>query len=105
LDSADYWRGWLTQDPAAVVSSLGPTTHEGRPAWRFEAPEVKGGEPTVTVDAELGLVLRAERADIGVFRSWREVRTDVDLGDDLFRCDGPWQRDAHYTYPVDWLPE
>ena len=105
LDSADYWRGWLTQDPAAVVSSLGPTTHEGRAAWRFEAPEVKGGEPTVTVDAELGLVLRAERADIGVFRSWGEVRTDVDLGDDLFRCDGPWQRDAHYTYPVDWLPE
>jgi hypothetical protein len=51
-----------------------------------------------TVVEELGLVLRAERADIGFFRSGREVRTDVDLGDDFFRCDGPWQRDAHYTY-------
>jgi hypothetical protein len=80
-------------------------THEGRAAWRFEGPEVKGGVPTVTVDAELGLVLRAERADIGVFRSWSQVRSDADLGDDLFRYDGPWQLDAHYVYPVDWIPE
>ena len=84
---------------------LGPTTHEARAAWRLEATEVKGGVPTLTVDAELGLVLSAERAAIGAFRSWSQVRTDVDLGDDRFRYDGPWRLDAHYTYPVSWLPE
>ncbi len=100
-----YWRGWLTQDPEAVLTSLEPTNHEGRPAWRFRAPEVKGGRPTLTVDAELGLVLRAERADLGAVRSWSQVRTDLEFGDDLLRYDGPWQLDDHHSYPADWLPE
>ncbi len=87
------------------MSSLGPTTHEGRAAWRFKAPEVKGSVPTMTVDAELGLVLCAERDDIGVIQSWSQVHSDRELDDDLFRHDGPWELDTHYKYPADWLPE
>lgn len=105
LNPYEYWRKWLSQDPDLVLSTLGPTIYEGRAAWRFDAPEVEGGAPTVTVDAELGLVLRAEHADIGVFRSWTQVRTDVDLGEEVFRYDGPWERASDYAYPEDWLPE
>jgi hypothetical protein len=105
LDPHAYWREWLSQDPELVLSSLASTTHEGRAAWCFDAPEKKGGSPTVTVDAELGLVLSAERADIGVFRSWTQVRTDVDLNDEVFHYAGPWELASDYAYPEGWLPE
>jgi len=105
LDPEPFWRGVLTQDPQVVMSSLESTDYEGRAAWRFRAPDVKGGRPTLTVDAELGLVLRAERADLGALRAWSQVRTDLHLSDDLFRHDGPWQLDDHHAYPAGWLPE
>jgi len=104
LDPDEDWRAWLTQGPQPPCPPFAPTTYEGRAAWRFEAPEVECGVPTLTVEAERGLMLRGERADIGVLRSWCPVRADVVLGDDQFRYHGPWQLDDHHTYPVGWLP-
>lgn len=57
LEADGYWSEWLSQDWPLVMSTLRATTHEGRPAWRFTAPKVKGACPELTVDQELGLVL------------------------------------------------
>jgi hypothetical protein len=91
LEPDEYWREWLGQDLSLVESTLRPVEHEGRPAWEFTAPPVKGGAPVLTVDAELGILLQARRDDVGVLASWSEVRTDVPLTDELFAYDGTWR--------------
>lgn len=73
LDPREEWTSWLSGAPELVVGSLRPVEHDGRPAWRFTAPEVKGGRPTVTVDAELGLVLRFAREDVGHAETWSDL--------------------------------
>lgn len=90
LEPDEYWREWLEQDRQGVESTLRSVDHEGRPAWEFIAPWVKGGTPRLTVDAELGIILQAFRDDVGVFESWTEVRTDVPLTEELFVYDGTW---------------
>lgn len=105
IDPEGYWREWFAQDRALVESSVAPTTYEGRPAWRFDAPFVKGGVPTLTVDIELGIVVRAERPDLGVFHSWTDLRTDPPFNERTFRYDGPWRRSTYRIYPDGWLPE
>ncbi|GAA4696021.1 hypothetical protein [Nocardioides conyzicola] len=89
LDPDEYWRDWLTQDAEAVLTSLRQVTYEGRDALQFVAPEVKGGMPTLTVDVELGLEVRAKRADVGVFHCWTDLRTDESMNDDLFLHTAP----------------
>ena len=90
LDVEAYWRNWLEQDRALVERTLRRVTVDGRPAWEFTAPEVKGAAPVLDVDADLGIVLGASRDDIGVFMSWTDVSTDVPLTDDLFEYTGAW---------------
>lgn len=80
-----YWRDWLSQDRSLVLGTLRSVVVEGRPAWEFTAPFVKGASSLIAVDAELGLMLRAERDDVGRYLSWTEVRTDLPDDDDLFR--------------------
>lgn len=104
-DPYEYWRSWLMTDVGTVLDSLHQVVYEGRSTWRFQGPEVKGGKPVLTVDADLGLVLRADRSDVGVFQAWTQVRTEAELGDDSFRYLGPWQLDSRWNYPPGWQPE
>jgi hypothetical protein len=69
LDPEKHWTKRLGSDPEVVMSTLHRVEHQGRPAWRFTAPQVKGGSPILTVDAELGLRVRTERADVGYLQS------------------------------------
>lgn len=79
LDPEEYWSGWLSHDPRLVTSTLRRVVYENRPAWRFTAPWVKGGTPVFTVDAELGLIVRKERADVGVWEEWTKLALDPSL--------------------------
>ncbi|WP_418057435.1 hypothetical protein [Pimelobacter simplex] len=79
LDPREYWTTWLSKAPARVTSTLRPVVHENRSCWQFSAPEVKGGSPTITVDAELGLVVRAAREDLGSWEVWSDVEVDPSL--------------------------
>lgn len=88
LEPEEYWRDWLEQDRALVERTLRAVEYEGRPAWEFTAPWVKGGTPVMTVDAELGIVLEARRDDVGVFESWAEITSGELLSDELFEYDG-----------------
>ncbi len=82
LDPREFWTGWLTSDRRTVTGSLHPTTYEGRIAWRFTAPEAKGRNATVTVDAELGIPLEISAGDMA--ETWSELRIEPDLGPAFF---------------------
>lgn len=84
MDPLEYWSEWLGTDRRVVVSTLHAVEVEGRAAWRFTAPEVKGGRPSVTVDAQTGLTLDMSRADIGYALTWSELRLEPDLGPRFF---------------------
>jgi hypothetical protein len=92
LDRFEYWRGWLSRNPDVVTRTLHDTTYQGRPAYRFTAPEVKGRSLELTVDAALGLVLCMEAADLGVIQRWSDVSPELPPNDDLFlyRDDDVW---------------
>jgi hypothetical protein len=79
-----YWTQWLGADPELVMRTIGPVEHQGRPAWRFTAPPVKGGTPVLTVDAELGLRVRGERADTGYLEEWSDLTVDPSLDPSFF---------------------
>lgn len=79
LDPERYWGEWFGSDPELVVSTLQRVEHQGRPAWRFTAPHVKGGSPVLTVDAELGLKVRTERADVGYLQEWSGLTVSPSL--------------------------
>lgn len=81
-----YWREWLSKDAELVMRTLRETDVDGRPAWAFTCPEVKGRRPEITVDSALGLVLLASSAEVGLIESWIEVLPYVDVDDDLFRA-------------------
>lgn len=83
-DPREYWSEWLGTNPRLVMDTLRAVEFEGRAAWRFTAPEVKGGKPSVTVDAETGLALELSRADVGFADTWSEVTAEPDLGAEFF---------------------
>jgi hypothetical protein len=87
LDPHRYWTEWLAADPALVTRTVHAAEHEGRPAWRFTAPRVKGGSPVLTVDAELGLRVRAERADVGHLEEWSGLTVEPSLDPSFFEYD------------------
>lgn len=58
------------------MSSLDRTEVEGRPAWTFTAPEAKGGNATIVIDAELGVVVEMGRADLGYAVTWTELQIE-----------------------------
>ena len=101
-----YWREWLSRDPSLIEATLEETVHDGRHAWRFTAPEVKGTRSVLTVDCQTGLVLRARHPDAGAVEEWVAVSTAA-VDPNLFRWDGPWQRadDFSRRYPEGWQPE
>jgi hypothetical protein len=79
LEPDDYWRTWLTHDARRVEDSLRDVELHGRRAWRFE---VADPDAVLWVDAELGLLLRAEG---GRFVSeWSQVVADPDLDPEFF---------------------
>jgi hypothetical protein len=84
LDPQEYWAEWLSADPRLVTSTLHMVEHQGRAAWRFTAPPAKGGSPVLTVDAELGLRVRAERPDVGCFEEWSGLAVDPLLDASFF---------------------
>lgn len=86
-DPVGYYTTWLGEDPELVASTLRRVKHHGRLAWTFTAPRVKGGSSVLTVDAELGLVLRAERSDLGFVREWSELTVDPTLDAAFFDYD------------------
>lgn len=86
--NSQNWAQWLGSDPQMVMSSLHQVQHEGRAAWRFTAPAVKGGSLVLTVDAELGLAVRAERADVGYLQEWSHLRVDPSLDASFFDYEG-----------------
>lgn len=88
LDPEKYWAEWLGSNPQVVMNSLHRVQHEGRPAWRFTAPPVKGGSAVLTVDAELGLRVRAERADVGYLQEWSGLLVDPSLDAAFFNYQG-----------------
>lgn len=106
LDPERYWREWLSLDPSLVEGTLEGTVQDGRRAWRFTAPEVKGARSVLTVDCQTGLVLLAQHPDAGVVEEWVAVSTAA-VDRHLFRWDGDWQRadDFSRRYPADWRPE
>lgn len=73
LEADEYWSEWLGQDWPLVMSTLRPTTHEDRPAWRFTAPKVKGACPELSVDQELGLVLEISHPNTDHPERWTDV--------------------------------
>lgn len=73
LDPRQYWTSWLSENRGLVASTLRPAEHEGRPAWSFTAPEVKGHCPIVTVDAELGLLVRIATEDGAHAETWTDL--------------------------------
>ncbi|GAA3683246.1 hypothetical protein GCM10022237_47430 [Nocardioides ginsengisoli] len=97
VDPRDYWTEWLSSDRARVKRTLHAMTYDGRPAWEFSMPRVKGGSPTVIVDAELGLVLRMARDDIGFAEEWHDVRVEPDLSPSFF---APTHRDRTKVLPL-----
>jgi len=104
LDPESYWREWLTLDVDLVLSTLRPTRHEDRDALTFTAPMSKGFSASLTVDRELGIVVSAEHPEQGTLYRWTELRA-TETPADFFRFSGPWARDTHRHYPVDWQPE
>ncbi len=84
LDAEDFWSRWLGGDSDLVTGTLQQVQHEGRAAWRFTAPVMKGGRPVITVDSELGIVLRAVREDLDAWFGWSEVRVLDDLDENFF---------------------
>lgn len=86
-DPETYWTTWLSADPDLVMNTLRAVEHQGRPAWRFTAPSVKGGSTVLTVDAELGLIVRAERADMGRLEEWTDLQGDASLDPSFFEYD------------------
>ena len=71
-----------------MLSTLRADEHEGRPAWSFVAPRVKGDTPHLVVDAELGLVVRISRDDVGVVEEWTDLRLDPTVDASFFTYDG-----------------
>ena len=106
LNPERYWREWLSLDPSLVEATFEETVHDGRHAWRFTAPEVKGARSVLTVDCQTGLVLLAQHPDAGAVEEWSAVSTAA-VDPNLFRWDGPWQRanDFSRRYPEGWQPE
>ena len=86
-DPEEHWTKWLGSDPEVVMSTLRRVEHQGRLAWSFTAPRVKGGSPVLTVDAELGLLVRAERVDVGFVREWGGLTVDPSLDAAFFDYD------------------
>lgn len=84
LDAEDFWRRWLGDDPDLVARTLRRVRHEGRAAWQFTAPVMKGGHPVITVDAELGIVLHAARDDLDAWFGWSEIQVMDELDEDFF---------------------
>jgi hypothetical protein len=85
VDAYSYWAQWLNQDAALVERSLTAAVHDGRPAWQFAAPPAKGGTPEFTVDAELGVVVRAEREDRGCYLEWTGLHSEPRLEQAFFK--------------------
>ncbi|KRC49079.1 MULTISPECIES: hypothetical protein [unclassified Nocardioides] len=79
-----YWTSWLSLDPDLVMDSLHRTEFEGRPAWKFTAPEAKGGNASIIIDAEIGLVVEMSRADVGHAVIWSELQVEPTLGPRFF---------------------
>ncbi|WP_183095375.1 hypothetical protein [Nocardioides stalactiti] len=104
-DPDAYWRSWLLTDATIVESTVEPTEHDGRAAWRFVAPEVEGAQCLLTVDAASGVLVRAEHPEIGVVKEWQDVSDEVP-DDETFTYDGEWTRAAEFSrrYPPDWHP-
>ena len=84
LNPRRYWNDWLGADARLVNETLRAVEHEGRPAWCFTAPYVKGGSPELTVDAELGLVVRSWRDDVGCIQEWTDLNVDPSLDASFF---------------------
>ncbi|MFC5731677.1 MULTISPECIES: hypothetical protein [Nocardioides] len=80
----EYWNGWLREDIELVERTLNAIAYDGRPAWRFSAPWVKGGCPLITVDAELGLVAHAAAENGTTVFSWSDLRLEPGLTDAFF---------------------
>ena len=80
----DYWSEWLELDPELVRTTLRADVHDGRPAWSFTAPKVRGGTAHLVVDAELGLVVRVSREDVGVVEEWTDLGVDPSLDESFF---------------------
>ena len=49
---------------------------------------MKGRSAVLTVDAELGLRVRAERADVGYLQEWSGLLVDPSLDDAFFNYEG-----------------
>ncbi len=84
LDPREHWTEYLSENVARVTSTLHAVEYDGRAAWRFSAPDVKGGSPTVTVDADVGLVLRIARDDLGHADAWSDLAVLPDLEPSFF---------------------
>lgn len=79
-----YWNEWLRRDVALVEDTVEAVEYEGRPAWRFSAPFVKGGRPPLTVDAELGLWAQASTEEGSTLFAWSGLRIEPDLDETFF---------------------
>jgi hypothetical protein len=92
---------------SGINEGLLQVEHDGRLAWRFVAPEVKGAQAVLTVDRECGLLLRPEHPAVGVVEEWTDVVTGVSAAAGRFRLDGDFARAAKFAnrYPTGWLPE
>jgi DNA gyrase subunit A len=97
LDPREEWTRWLSGDRPRVMRTLHAISYEGRRAWEFSMPAVKGGSPTVIVDAELGLVLRMAREDLGHAEEWHDVRVEPDVTPSFF---APTHRDRAKLLPL-----
>lgn len=69
------------------------------------APEANSARCTLTVDEKTGVLVRAERPEIGVFKEWQHVSDEVPH-DDRFIYDGEWKLAEEFSrrYPPNWQP-
>lgn len=92
---------WEGDDFTRLTGPIEDVEYLGRPAYAFElAPPRRKPYPLqLIVDAQTGIVLRQANRDFGSYEEWLEVDVDADLGEDLFRWDGPTRA------PHDWDAE